>query len=102
MFSWNDTIQKMNKNNSLKGLLKKLSVKPIQVVLITSENEIDLNCFQNEYQLERFIDTNDIKFLYIRTNISEYNISLEKYDTYSMSNDKLVIKTFDNPYKIEF
>ena len=102
MFSWNETIQKMNKNNSLKGLLKKLSVRNVQVIILTNNDNIDLSCFQNEYQLERFVDNNNISGLYIRTNISEYEVPLDKYDTYIMSNDKLTIKAFDTSYKIEF
>lgn len=88
MFSWNDTIHKMNKNNSLKNLLNKLKDKNAVVVIYTPIATIGLNQLLNDNALSKFVDNNEISMLHIQTPKGSRDVYLEDYDTYRFNNSK--------------
>ena len=88
MFSWNDTIHKMNKNNSLKNLLNKLRDKNAVVVIYTPIVTIGLNQLLNDSELSKFVDNNEISMLHIQTSKGSRDVYLNDYDTYRFNNSK--------------
>lgn len=87
-FNWNDTIEKMNKNNSLKSLLRKLMILwakngGVKVCLLYSAlNTVGFSDFKTIIELEHYIDNINIDMIYIKTNHGEWQVYLDKYDTY--------------------
>ena len=92
-FAWNDTINRMNKNNSLKSLTKKLyplwRKGNIRACLMYSAcNTVGFSDFNNEVQIGQYIDSIIIDMLYIKTSFGEWQIYLDKYDTYRFEDRK--------------
>lgn len=96
-FAWNDAIARMNKNNSLKSLTKKLYPMwrddRIKACLMYSAcNTVGFSDFTTtanaEKQIEKYIDSIIIDMLYIKTNYGEWQIYLDKYDTYRFEDRK--------------
>lgn len=104
MFSWNDTISKMNKNNSLKGLLKKLKEKNALVLLYTPMVTMGLNQLTSDDDINKFINNNEIAMLHIETAKSKRDVYLDKYDTYRFNNIKnsLSIIMYDSEIEVYF
>lgn len=104
MFSWNDTISKMNKNNSLKGLLKKLKEKNALVLLYTPMVTMGLNQLTSDGDINKFINNNEIAMLHIETAKGKRDVYLNKYDTYRFNNLKnsLSIIMYDSEIEIYF
>lgn len=110
-FNWNDTIAKMNKNNSLKSLLGKLMViwakdGRVKVCLMYSAlNTVGFSDLQNIKELEHYIDNINIDMIYIKTNHGEWQVYLDKYDTYRFEDRKryklLKIIKFDGEIDIK-
>ena len=108
----------MNKNNSLKSLTKKLYPMwrdgRIKACLMYSAcNTVGFSDFtitsnvekQIEKQIEKYIDSIIIDMLYIKTNYGEWEIYLDKYDTYRFEDRKgyklLKIIRFDREIDIK-
>lgn len=110
-FNWNDTIAKMNKNNSLKSLLGKLMViwaknGGVKVCLMYSAlNTVGFSDLKSITELEHYIDNINIDMIYIKTNHGEWQVYLDKYDTYRFEDRKryklLKIIQFDGEIDIK-
>lgn len=100
MFSWNDTISKMNKESSLKGLLKKLKNKLVYgktvVLIYTTNSTIGLSQLVDDTTIEKFVEAANIEMIYIKTPKGKWEIYLNNYDTYHFNNNN------DNTLTIEF
>lgn len=93
-FAWNDTIACMNKNNSLKSLMRKLlpmwteGGKVRACIMYSACSTAGFSDFRSITDLEHYIDTIIIDMVYIKTNYGEYQIYLDKYDTYRFEDRK--------------
>lgn len=93
-FAWNDTIARMNKNNSLKSLMNKLLplwAKDGRIkacIMYSACNTVGFSDFKSIADLEHYIDNIIIDMMYIKTNYGEYQIYLDKYDTYRFEDRK--------------
>lgn len=110
-FAWNDTIHRMNKNNSLKSLMGKLLpmwAKDGRVnacIMYSACSTAGFSNFKSIAELEHYIDSIIIDMIYIKTNHGEWQIYLDKYDTYRFEKRKdytlLKIIKFDGEVDIK-
>lgn len=110
-FAWNDTIARMNKNNSLKSLMKKLlplwtkDGKVRACLMYSACSTAGFSDFKSLNDLEHYIDNILIDMVYIKTNYGEWQIYLDKYDTYRFESRKdyklLKIITYDGEIDIK-
>ena len=91
---WNDTIARMNKKDSLKRLMNKMlplwakEGKVKACLMYSACSTAGFSDFKTLAELEHYIDTIIIDMLYIKTSYGEYQIYLDKYDTYRFENRK--------------
>lgn len=88
MFEWNDTIAKMNKNESLKRLLNKLSDKNATVILYNTNISISLHMLIIQNTLNTFIDNYGVDMLHIVTPKGNWDCYLNDYGTFRFNNTK--------------
>lgn len=110
-FNWNDTIARMNKNNSLKSLLRKLMIlwaKSDRIkacIMYSALNTVGFSQIKNVHELEHYIDNIIVDMVYIKTNYGEWQVYLDKYDTYRFEDRKdyklLKIIQFDGEIDIK-
>lgn len=93
-FAWNDTIARMNKVNSLKSLISKLfpmwatDGRIKACIMYSACNSAGFSNFGSLEQLKHYIENVMIDMIYIKTNYGEYQIYLDKYDTYRFEDRK--------------
>ena len=93
-FAWNDTINHMNKNNSLKSLMGKLlpmwakNGRVNACIMYSDCSSAGFSNFKSISELEHYIDSIIIDMIYIKTNYGEYQIYLDTYDTYRFEQRK--------------
>lgn len=93
-FTWNETIARMNKNNSLKSLMSKLlplwakDGKVLACIMYSACNTVGFSDFKSLAELEHYIDTIIIDMIYIKTNHGEYQVYIDTYDTYRFEKRK--------------
>lgn len=94
LFAWNDAIAHMNKINSLKSLMFKLfpmwaiEGKVQACILYSACNSVGFSDFGTLAQLKHYLETVTIDMFYIKTQYGEWQIYLDKYDTYRFEDRK--------------
>ena len=110
-FAWNDAIEHLNKINSLKSLMFKLypmwaKEGRVQACIMYSAcNSVGFSDFRTLEQLKHYIETIHIDMIYIKTSYGEWQVYLDKYDTYRFEDRKdyklLKIIRFDKEIDIK-
>ena len=93
-FAWNDAIEHMNKINSLKSLMSKLypmwamQGKVKACILYSACNSVGFSEFGTLEQLKHYLDIVKVDMFYIKTSYGEWQVYLDKYDTYRFEDRK--------------
>lgn len=105
MFSWNDTIDKMNKENAFKRLIMKThelwSNGRIHMVLLYSNGSaVGFDKLKGIQGVIKHINENKITTMYVKTANDSYMIDITKYDTYQHLNDINTLVIFESDRQV--
>ena len=108
MYSWNEAINKMNKENDFKNLIYKLhelwSNNRLHMVLLYADNgAIGFDNLKGIKGVISHIRDNKVTSIYVRTPYDSYKIDITKYQRYQHLKDidTLVIFEYDKQINIK-
>lgn len=88
MYEWNEALHKMNINNSLKGLLRKLKKRNVVVTIYTPMATVGLSQIKTDDDIVNFVNNSDIRLMHIETEKTKVDIDINHYSTYCFNNSK--------------
>lgn len=106
-FEWNNVIQRMQRNESMIRLLRKLyplwQNGKVTVLMYSALNTVSFADFKDIEECANYFNRITVDMVYIKTSYSECNIYMHQYETYRFNKERetLTIDCGLNKYEIK-